>query len=79
MPANWERSSETGWAKRERLATQRTISGCEPSSSIVVADVGEDFAVLRVEELERAAAEDLEELAQGDHVARPVQERGLIG
>jgi trehalose synthase len=44
-----------------------------------VADVGEDFAIFGVEEFEGAAAEDLEELAQGDHVARPVEERGWVG
>ena len=43
-----------------------------------IADVGKDLAVLGVQEAQRAAAEDLEELAQGDHVARPVQQRGLI-
>ena len=44
-----------------------------------MAEVGEDLAVGGVEELQRAAAEDLEELAQRDHVARPVQQRGLVG
>ena len=42
------------------------------------AEIGEDFAVFGVEELELAAAEDLEELAQGDHVAGPVEEAGLV-
>ena len=46
---------------------------------IVLADVGEDLSVFGVEELLRAAAEDLEELAQRDHVARPVEEGGLVG
>ena len=32
MPAKRARSRETGWAKRERLATQRTVS-LLPSSS----------------------------------------------
>ena len=45
---------------------------------VVVADVGEDFAVVGVDELEGASAEDAEELAQGDHVAAPVEERGLV-
>ena len=43
------------------------------------ADVGEDFAVLGVEEFLGAAAEDLEDFAQGDHVARPVEEGGGVG
>ena len=46
--------------------------------TLQVAKIGEDFAVLRMEKGEGAAAEDLEEFAQGDHVARPVKERGLI-
>ena len=47
--------------------------------SVVLAEVGENFSVFGVEELLRAAAEDVEEFAQRDHVARPVEERGLIG
>ena len=45
---------------------------------VVVADVCEDFAVFGVEKLHGAAAEDVEELAQGDHVAGPMEERGLV-
>ena len=56
MPAKRERSSETGWAKRERLATQRTVSVESESESgggrslgeggrvgVVMAEVRENF------------------------------------
>ncbi len=42
--------------------------------SLKVAEIGEDFAVRWVQERQRAAAEHLKELAQRDHVARPVQQ-----
>ncbi len=77
MPAKSARSSETGCAKRLRFATQSTVS-CEPSGRVEIAQIREHFAIGGIEKCERAAAEDLEELAQRDHVARPVQQAGLI-
>ena len=47
-------------------------------AAVKVAQVGEDLAVRRIEERQRAAPEHLEQLAQRDHVARPVQQRRLI-
>jgi len=45
---------------------------------IVATNVGKDFAVFGQEKFHGAAAEDVEELAEGDHVAAPVEERGLV-
>ena len=47
-------------------------------TAVVAANIGEDFAVFGAEEFKGATTEDLEEFAQGDHVAGPVEEGGLI-
>ena len=42
---------------------------------MVTPDVRDDLAIVRVEELDAAAAEDVEQLAQANQVAHPMQER----
>jgi len=75
-PAYSARSSDTGWAKRLRFATQKNgLVGTV--SAIELAEVGEDLAVRRTQELECPAPKDVEQLAQRDHVAGPVQQAGL--
>ena len=41
--------------------------------------VGQDLAVATAQELDGAPTEDLEELAQPDHVSHPLQQRGGVG
>ena len=80
---DWDHAGESGEIEGDGLGEAGEVGDAEDGFAVcrlrvVLAEIGEDLAVVGVEELLRAAAEDLEELAQGDHVARPVQERGLI-
>ncbi len=78
-----DHAGKAGEVERDGLGEAGEVGDAEDGFAdtvfFVLADVGQNFSVVGVEELLRAATEDVEELAQRDHVARPVEERGLIG
>jgi len=63
------KAAEVGHAKDDLVGTVAALE---------FAEVGENLAIGGVQEAEGTTAEDLEQLAQGDHVAGPVEEAGLV-
>ena len=60
--------------KRNWLRKARQVRHADHVLSFILAQVGQYLAVLRLQELLRAATEDLEELPKRDHITRPVQQ-----
>ena len=60
----------------DRLDEPREVGHAKDPLAIVLAEIGQDLAVCRVEEGEGAAAERLEPLPQRDRPPHPVQQRG---
>ncbi len=60
----------------DRLRVARQVDHAEDRLARMGADVGEDLAVARIDELQRAAPEGLMRAADGDEPLHPVQQRG---
>ncbi len=61
-----------------RLRGAREIEDGQDHVVAVLADIGQDLAVARLEEGAPSAAEGAAGLAHGQHAARPVQQRALV-
>ena len=60
------------------LGRAREVDDAQDRLAVVGAQIGEDLAVARIQELDGAAPEGAVALAHGDHPARPVQQRRRI-
>ena len=61
----------------DRLRSVRHVDDAQDRFVVQLAEIGEDLAVARIEEAERAAAQRLLRSAHHQHAAQPVQERRL--
>ncbi len=66
---------ESGEVELHRLRESGQVGEAQHGLAVEAPDVGEHFTVGRVQRFERSAAEHLEQPAQRDHVAHPVQQR----
>ncbi len=64
--------------KLDRLGRAREVGHAQDAVAVVLAQVGQDLAVARVEQAQRAAAERLVRLADRDHALHPVEKRRRI-
>src|SRR5262249_12896802 len=71
-------SRKRGQVQFDRLRKSRQVCHTKDLIVLVASQVGENFPVPGLKEFDGAAAENLEQLSQGNHVAHPVQERARV-
>src|SRR5687767_6747175 len=72
-------TGEVAEIKLCRLHGTRQVGDTENHVVFVSSDIGQHLRIRGREELERPAAEDLEEFAEANHVPHPVQQRRRVG
>ncbi len=76
---NGRHAFELGQIKGNGLGEPGQVGDAKNGLVGVFANISEHFTVFRLKKPQGAPAKNLEQLAQGDHVAHPAQKAGWVG